>query len=363
MCIYTTLVPSTALFDVAAAELRFLKANETLDQSEVLSEASAVAEILLFFAAAAQEAPLINTTLSPLVAPAAKSEGESVSLSYQDMMDDCMAHCFTYLGTAADRSALQCTSKQFQRISNRPEVLGASAATHPMVLGGDRTKGTLGIIRENDTALTANEKLEPFVAAGHLEACHMMGVINIYCRLSWNTGVKLLKQASKQGYVQSMHALGLVLRDVQPKEAVVFMRQAAKAGYYPAEMELLRTRKLRRRNDGLKPKGELLNFMDSQGLNQLLTRDHAEFFSSADVFAQETHQCCSPTCGKWAYDKHPVVCWPVRKRLRRCLMTSRKIGHPSAAYCSKICEKHHELTLGGGRVSLRERFVRAMQQR
>ena len=363
MCIYTTLVPSMALIDVAAAELRVLKANEALDQSEVLSEASAVAEILLFFAAAAQEAPLINTTLSPLVAQAAKSEGESVSLSYQDMMDDCIAHCFSYLGATADRSALQCTSEQFRRISNRPEVLGASAATHPMVLGGDRTKGTLGIIRENDTALTANEKLEPFVAAGHLEACHMMGVINIYCRLSWNTGVKLLKQASKQGYVQSTHALGLVLRDVQPTEAVVFMRQAAKAGYYPAEMELLRTRKLRRRNGGLKSKGELLKFMDSQGLNQLLKRDHAEFFSSADLVAQETHQCCSPSCGKWAYDKRPVVCWPVCKSLRRCLMTSRKIGHPSATYCSKLCEKHDELSLGSGRVSLRERFVRAMQQR
>jgi len=356
---------TTALFEVAALERRAFKAVRTLAPSnfvlEVLAEAAELSQNLMLLAAVAEQAEQgthSTNTMSSLAASAAKSKSGISSLFLQDIPDDCLARCLSFLGTAADRFALQCTSKKFRRVSNHREVLESPQ----IVLGGDRTKGTLGIIRDNDTPLSAKERLEPFVAAGHSEACHMMGVINVYCRLSWNLGIELLKRASEQGYVQSTYALGLVLREVRPREAANFMRRAAKAGYYPAEMELFRTRKLRRRHGSLKPKSELLKLMDCEGLNRLLTRDHAEFYSSADLYAQKTHQCCNQVCGKWAYDTHPIVCWPVRKHIRRCLMTSRKIG-PEATYCSKLCEKYHELTFGSGTTSLREKFLRAMRRR
>jgi hypothetical protein len=87
--------------------------------------------------------------------------------SLASLPEDVMAHCLSFLGSTKDRFALQCTSKQFNRISNTDEMLIG------IEVGGDRNTGMNGIIQEDDTPETATDKLTPFALAGNLEALYM----------------------------------------------------------------------------------------------------------------------------------------------------------------------------------------------
>lgn len=81
--------------------------------------------------------------------------------------DDLVANCLSFLGGAEDRFALQSTSKQFRRISNTDAMLiGVS-------VGGDPVTGENGLLQEDDTPITAAEKLTPYCVAGNLEAIYM----------------------------------------------------------------------------------------------------------------------------------------------------------------------------------------------
>jgi len=81
--------------------------------------------------------------------------------------EDVTAHCLSFLGSAEDRFALQCTSKQFRRISNSEDML------KNVEVGGDKDTGMHGIIQEHDTLETASKALLPFAEAGNLEAIYM----------------------------------------------------------------------------------------------------------------------------------------------------------------------------------------------
>lgn len=81
--------------------------------------------------------------------------------------EDLLANCLGYLGTTEDRFALQCTSKQFQRLSNSSDMLKS------IQVGGDKTTGLNGIIQETDTVESASMALAPYVEAGNCEAIYM----------------------------------------------------------------------------------------------------------------------------------------------------------------------------------------------
>lgn len=92
---------------------------------------------------------------------------KSPKSSLAALPEDVLAHCLGFLNSAADRFALQCTCKQFRKISNSEEMLIG------IQVGGDCNTGLHGIILDNDTPDTAADKLMPFVLAGNLEAIYM----------------------------------------------------------------------------------------------------------------------------------------------------------------------------------------------
>jgi hypothetical protein len=81
--------------------------------------------------------------------------------------EDIVSHALSFLNDVSDRFSLQCTSKQFRRLSSAPTMM------KDIAIGGDPETGMHGIILETDTVVTATEKLTPFVAAGNLEAVYM----------------------------------------------------------------------------------------------------------------------------------------------------------------------------------------------
>jgi len=81
--------------------------------------------------------------------------------------EDILTHCLSFLGSVGDRHSLQCTSKQFRKVSNSENLL------KNVQVGGDRQTGLHGIIREHDTPETASDSLQPFADAGNLEAIYM----------------------------------------------------------------------------------------------------------------------------------------------------------------------------------------------
>jgi len=81
--------------------------------------------------------------------------------------EDVLAHCMSFLGGVEDRYALQCTSKQFRKLSNEPEML------ERVQVGGDRSTGLHGVIQETDCPDSAQDALAPFAEAGNLEAIYM----------------------------------------------------------------------------------------------------------------------------------------------------------------------------------------------
>lgn len=85
----------------------------------------------------------------------------------EQLPEDVVAHCLSFLSGTEDRFSLQCTSKQFQRLSNTDGMLIG------VEVGGDRNTGKNGIIRDHDTPDSASDKLTPFAVAGNLEALYM----------------------------------------------------------------------------------------------------------------------------------------------------------------------------------------------
>ena len=96
-----------------------------------------------------------------------KETNVPASSPIQTLPDDVVAHCLSFLGGVEDRFALQCTSKQFCRISNTEALLANIA------VGGDKQTGLHGIIHDDDTPETASKHLAPYAAAGNLEAIYM----------------------------------------------------------------------------------------------------------------------------------------------------------------------------------------------
>jgi hypothetical protein len=85
----------------------------------------------------------------------------------EKLPEDAVAHCLSFLGGVEDRFALQCTSKQFQKISNTAALLKSVA------VGGDKKTGLHGIIQDSDTPESATILLAPFATAGNMEAVYM----------------------------------------------------------------------------------------------------------------------------------------------------------------------------------------------
>jgi hypothetical protein len=105
-----------------------------------------------------------------LVAPSPQKkerEPPKSPLSLQSLPEDVLAHCLSFLGSVEDRFSLQCTSKQFNKISSTDAMMAN------IQVGGDRNTGLHGIIQEHDTPETASESLTPYARAGNLEAMYM----------------------------------------------------------------------------------------------------------------------------------------------------------------------------------------------
>jgi hypothetical protein len=81
--------------------------------------------------------------------------------------EDIVAHTLSFVNDVSDRFSLQCTSKQFHRISNAPTMMKS------INVGGDPETGKNGIILETDNKETATHRLSPFVTSGNLEAIYM----------------------------------------------------------------------------------------------------------------------------------------------------------------------------------------------
>jgi len=100
--------------------------------------------------------------------PAVSTDDEDEKKSpLSKLPEDIVAHCLSFLGSASDRHSLQCTSKQFRKISNKEDMM------KNVQVGGDRKTGLHGIIQEHDTPETASKSLQPYADAGNLEAIYM----------------------------------------------------------------------------------------------------------------------------------------------------------------------------------------------
>ncbi|KAL7559515.1 hypothetical protein ACA910_010326 [Epithemia clementina (nom. ined.)] len=245
-----------------------------------------------------------------------KSEGDT---SLTSLPEDLLSHCLSFLGGVEDRYALQCTSRQFRRISNSDEMLIG------IQVGGNKETGLNGIITEKDTPETAATNLAPFVHAGNLEAVYMLGIIKSYCSHDVEEGISLLRSASLQGYVRASYALGLVLRDSHPKEAADYMLNAANAGYIPALQEVLPPRQMKAQY-GEPRADELRRHLDPLCLNRLLGRHYVK---SADLRELNTSHCWNPLCGRWAFKA--VTSAPIATRSFR---QRRHAAHRRAAALS-----------------------------
>jgi hypothetical protein len=119
-----------------------------------------------FFRGATQKICLSISTAQPQQLQ--KEEPKQVVSSPLELLpEDVVAHALSFLGSVEDRFSLQCTSKQFQRVSSTPAMMIG------VDVGGDRSTGLNGIILETDTPETVSVKLTPFAVAGNLEALYM----------------------------------------------------------------------------------------------------------------------------------------------------------------------------------------------
>lgn len=107
------------------------------------------------------------TALSQAAIEQEEAKKKAFSSPLELLPEDVVAHALSFLSSVENRSSIQCTSKQFQRISSTPAMMIG------VEVGGDRTSGLHGIIQETDTPDSASVKLTPFAVAGNLEALYM----------------------------------------------------------------------------------------------------------------------------------------------------------------------------------------------
>jgi hypothetical protein len=110
-------------------------------------------------------------SVSPISTVDVKDDSRRVKILSETPLDllpeDIVAHTLSFVSDVSDRYALQCTSKQFHRITSTPMMM------NNVNVGGDSETGKNGIILETDTKETAVERLTPFAASGNLEAIYM----------------------------------------------------------------------------------------------------------------------------------------------------------------------------------------------
>jgi len=258
--------------------------------------------------------------------------------------DEVVNHVLAFCGSTEDRFALQTTCKTFHRISNG-DILSS------IKLGGDGVTGKGSILTDNDTPVTAAKKLTPFCKAGNLEAIYMLGMIKSYCHEDVDKGIDLLKLAAKRGYVRATYTLGLILRDLKPRDARRYMNEAAEQGYLPALQEVLPAREMKAQF-GEPSAGDLCQYLDPISLNRLLGRHYVRCPHLRDL---NTSHCWNPLCGRWAHRAHHINHGRSRRlftfskdpqppttpgavpntRVSRMKMCSRCCR---AKYCSKLCQ-------------------------
>lgn len=253
-----------------------------------------------------------------------KSTPVAPSSDLQKMIpDDVVGHVLGFLCSLEDRFALQCTCRQFQRLSNADEKL------KPMKLGGDDATGRGGIFQDDDTIETATAKVSIFARAGNAEALYMLGMIQTYCNPNVEGGILILKRAAEEGFSRAHYVLGLVLRDSSPTEAALHMQLAARDDYLPALQETLPNRDMKIKYGELSAQ-QLRRYLDPICLNRLLGRN---YINSTTLRELNTSHCWNPLCGRWAFKAqlHSVP----RLRVSRMKMCSRCCR---AKYCSKLCQ-------------------------
>jgi hypothetical protein len=180
-----------------------------------------------------------------------------------------------------------------------------------------------------------------------------LGMIKSYCLHDVEKGIGLLKLASKRGFVRATYTLGLILRDIKPREARRYMTEAAELGYLPALQEVLPARELKDKF-GEPSAAVLCQYLDPTSLNRLLGRYYVLCPHLRDI---HTSHCWNPLCGRWAHRAHhanmnnadrsrrlatiskdqtpstPVAVYKTRvSRMKMCSRCCR------AKYCSKLCQ-------------------------
>jgi len=217
--------------------------------------------------------------------------------------DDVIGYVLGFCKTVQDRFMMQITCKAIRRISNNSDEILSY-----IKLGGNVT-GRGGIISEDDTPTTTSKKLKPYAKAGNLEAIYMLGMIKSYCNYyDVDKGINLLRLAAKLGSVRAGYTLGVILRDLRPREARRYMKDTAELGYFPALQEILSARELKNRF-GEPSAGDLSHYLDPVCLNRLLGRHYIVCPHLRDL---NTSHCWNPLCGRWAfralnYQSSPVV--------------------------------------------------------
>ena len=245
--------------------------------------------------------------------------------------EEVLGHIISFLGSLQNRFALQCTSRQFHRLSNSSELLA------PMDLGGNIETGEGGIIGDYDTIPSAVAKVSIFARAGNLEALYMLGMIKTYCQPDVEGGILILKRAAADGFLRAHYTLGLVLRDSHPEEATQHMLRAAAAQYLPALQEVLNNGDMKVRFGELSA-AQLRPYLDPVCLNRLLG---THYLSSTLLRELNTSHCWNPICGRWAFKAQmvPPSCteasFHLDLRVSRMKMCSRCCR---AKYCSKLCQ-------------------------
>lgn len=129
-----------------------------------------------------------------------------------------------------------------------------------------------------------------------------LGIIKSYCDKDVDGGLDLLRKSSKDGYVRASYALGLVLRDSKPDEAMKYMKSAAATGYIPALQEVLPAREMKAKH-GEPNADKLRRYLDPMCLNRLLSR---HYVSATDLRDLNTSHCWNPLCGRWAHKANPT---------------------------------------------------------
>jgi len=107
---------------------------------------------------------------------AREEEKKNQTCPLAQLPEDVLAHCLYFCNGVEDRFSLQCSSKQFRRISNSDEMMIG------IQVGGDKKTGLHGIISETDTPESSVCNLLPYARAGNLEAIYMY-VLSFYSNI------------------------------------------------------------------------------------------------------------------------------------------------------------------------------------